>query len=179
MIAPILYLIGGILTLLSVLPVISDMLPLLSGSESGVTGKITFWGESVSAGGVTLTTHNVKSWTVLGLPPILMFLIFAILGLVAIVIGVDAFYKFLPDDLVGMPLAALVGLIVGIVELVVELLMYFGDSKGLTSGSANNFGFSPAVTGWSLGLGFILLLLSAILIIVGGILAFVFKPSSA
>ena len=176
MVAPILVLIGGLLALISVLPVVSNFLPLLSGSELGASIYVNFWGTTASALGITVTESNTPAgWTALGLPPIAMFLIFAILGIIGIIVGVDGFVRFIPmNKVAGMPLMGLVGIIVGIIDLLVDLLMFFGDSN-----NTNNFGFSPAVSGISLGFGYYFLLISAVLLIIGGIVNFVIKPASA
>ena len=176
MVAPILILIGGILALVSVLPIISNFLPLATESAGGNSGYVNFWGTTVTIGSSTTTDTGLPSgWTLLGLPPILMFLIFAILGIIGIVIAVDGFVKFIPANKVaGMPFMGLIGIIVGIIDLIMVLLMYIGDAT-----KSGNYGFTNAPSGSSLGLGYYFLLISVILLIIGGIVNFVIKPASA
>lgn len=175
LIAPILIIIGGILTLLSVLPIISDFVPLLTFSGGGATAYITFWGTVTKIAGTTSTdTGKPSGWTALGLSPIIMFLIFAILGIIAIIIAINAFYKFIPTDKVaGMPFMGLIGIIVGIIDLLLLLLIFLGDSSNLAK-----TGFSPAQTGYSIGLGYWILVISMILILIGAIVNFVIKPKT-
>ena len=157
------------------LPIISNFIPLVTQSLSGNSAYINFWGTTTIIAGTTTTyPNNPLGWTLLGLSPIIMFLIFAILGIIGIIIGADGMKKFIPTNKIGgAHFLGLVGIIIGIIDLIMVVLIFIGDSN-----NDSTFGFSPAIPGASLGLGYYLLIISAILIIIGAIVNFVVKPKS-
>lgn len=96
---PVLVIIGSVLSFLTVLPFISDNFPLISasGTISGypATLIINFWGAKESVLGTTVWVDIVNNWTALGLPTILMFLIYASIGVIGIIFGIDGIKKFI------------------------------------------------------------------------------------
>ena len=138
-----LIIIGGFLSILTVLPVISDFLPIAIFNSS--IYNITFGGLLINGvRGAGRDSSFPKSWTVLGLPPMLMFLIFVTLGSLAILIVLVQ-----PDKIVKKPITGLTSLVIGILELFVLLLILLGNVNDL-----NHFGLSPYSQGFGPGLGY-------------------------
>ena len=67
---------------------------------------------------------------------------------------------------VAMPIMGLIGIIVGIINLLVLFLIFLGDCINL------------AKAGYCIGLGYLVLIVSMILIIAGAIVNFVIKPKT-
>ena len=58
--------------------------------------------------------------------------------------------KFIPTNKIGgAPFLGLVGIIIGIIDLIMVVLIFIGDSN-----NDSTFGFSPAIPVASLGLGY-------------------------
>ena len=164
-IAPILSLIGGVLILLSILPVISDFLPLSTfSSTGGIRIDYTFWGENVKTAIDKGTTHTVTGWTIFGFSGIIMFLIFAVCGVLGIAAGLNFLMEIESiEEIAGIPFEAILAFFSGIVALIFVFLIWIGDS-----GDVSKYGFTPS-NGGTIGLGFIALLFGSILMIIGGL----------
>ncbi len=159
-IASYLLIIGGILALLPNLPIINETLSIYR-YEADIlgtkfTGGINFLG---SYGNFSSTFQpKVTGWTLLGLQGEVLFAIFVIIGVAAIVVGLL---------LKTSPLMKLTGIVGGLVGLIMSVLVYIGDSQ-----KQNNFGLSyftfPKIE--FIGAGFWVILLGCILIFAGGLL---------
>ena len=169
MISSILSLLGGIISIITVLPIFSYLFPLevirvsdynySLGQFYGGTYAFshilyfTFWGSN-------LLQFTPKGWTFLSLPPIVMVLIFITLGLLTILV---VLLSSIRSD--KIPNTGLTGIVIGTIDLIILDLISLGDIRDL-----NHFGLSHSSKGIiSIGLGYWLLLFSAILIIIGGI----------
>ena len=153
--------IGGLLTVLTVLPVISDFLPILKINFLYSYSYITFWG-LISKDTVTIRNSTIiQGWTFLGIPPFIMFLIFLILGFTVIYIVV------IPTNIiVSKQNSGLLITIIGTINLVFLILIFLGDFR-----SPTHFGLSHPLPGYTtIGSGYWILVISAIFLVLGGII---------
>lgn len=178
-IAPILIIVGGILSILAVFPGFDEYFPIVSGSftTSGYLVHVyfTFWGVKETIPGIGSVSVNslITGWGFLGFPPMFIFLIYVTIGIIAIIIGFNGIKKFIAKENIGtLPLTGLVGLILGLLNLALGLMIYMGDANSQSHFGLANLGssdLSVQLGPFSIGLGYYLLLLSGIIILIGGI----------
>ena len=176
--ASLLMALGGIFALLATVPLVCDFFPLLTFPG----GQMTFLGTRLP-NRVTIT--QINGWTPIGFAGYELAIFYMLVGAVALILAINAYVKFIPiDTLFSVPFNALLGLIAGILDLLLLLIVYVTPISNV-----NAWGFSPlsnysvtgfygnAVIGASFGPGFYLLIASGVFIILGGLVNFVLKPT--
>ena len=176
-ISPIIMVIGGLFSIITVLPGVSNFLPItvigyrdaifrVSGTVSMGAYKanpqyyVTFWGFTKVPSSFQIRDSLPQSWTVLALPSIVMVLIFVSIGSLAILVAV------IPSNKVAkMLISGLTSIFLGFIELIVLILILLGNNTDL-----HHFGFFNSYLGIAIiGFGYWILLLSTLLITIGGI----------
>ena len=190
-IAPIAIIIGGFLSILAVLPGVSDFLPIEIINYSYIYtngGKvtpafvriynphfyITFWGFNVYSNySYKPSSQYIQpphSWTSLAISPIVMVLIFVVLGSLALTVAIKPSIKIAQVEVPGLTC-----MVLGIIEQFILILIFSGNRWDLY-----HFGLSdPIETGnVRIGLGYWILVVSALLITIGGALNFFIKQKA-
>ena len=183
--ASLLLALGGILTLISSVPLVSDFFPLVLFPG----GQMTFLGTRLP-NRVTIT--QINGWTFIGFSGYEIAIFFMGVGALGLFFALNTYFNFIPfDEIKGIPLNALAGIIIGVADVGLLLLIYISPTtnvdgwglSALTNFSLNGVGsdayYSPTIIGASLGIGFFLLISGAILLVLGGIINLVFKPTSS
>ena len=182
-----LFLLGGLLSLIVTIPLICDFFPILTFSftNNGVTGagQMTFLGTRLP-NKVTIT--QINGWTFIGFAGYEVAIFFMLAGAVGLFLALNTYHRILPfESIFKIPFNALVGLIFGLLEVGMLVLIYVSPVSNL-----NGWGFSPIssyslqsfyydnIIGASIGIGFYLLILGSVLMVVGAIINFVSKPSA-
>jgi fumarate reductase subunit C len=159
-------LIGGILTLIPILPVFEEIFPIISDPDLGIMpdrGATLLKGVFTPSGDA-----DVDSWSLIPLPGILWFIILLILSVMLIVVGMNGLKEFLPikDDDVPLGLSSLVGIIAGIIILLFFLLVFLADPD-MSGMAVKNQGLDGKTD--TLGLGLVLIVIGSIVSLIGGI----------
>ncbi|MFQ5979186.1 MAG: hypothetical protein ACE5OZ_13755 [Candidatus Heimdallarchaeota archaeon] len=159
--AMILLLVGGLLAVGVQLPVINEMLPMVEADN--IDGGLTLLGEygDVAA--------DVDGWTMLGLDGMILWILVIIGGILCIIPAANKFQPFLPEmEAVPGGLPFLLAIIGGVIQIVLALLILIGDSEDIDA-----FGLSTLdPTGATVGFGFYVMLIAAIVCIVGAVLTY-------
>ena len=177
--ASLLMALGGVFALLATVPLVCDFLPLLTFPG----GQMTFLGTRLP-NRVTIT--QINGWTPIGFAGYEMAIFYMLVGAVGLVLAINTYVKFIPfDTIFGVPFNALIGLLAGILDLLLLLIIFVTPISNV-----DHWGFSPlsnysvtgfygnAVIGASFGPGFYLLIASGVFLILGGLVNFVLKSSS-
>jgi len=176
--------IGGLMSAVTVIPVVCDFLPILTFKYGELSGQMTFLGTRLP-NAVTIT--QINGWTLIGFAGYELVGAFVAFGVVSLFLALNTWYDIIPFETVkGISINGIAGLVMGLADVFLTLLIYIGSASNV-----NHFGFTPlndflltgyyfnnvAVTSVSLGPGFILLMLSGPVIIIGGLLSFIAKRS--
>ena len=152
--------IGAFLAILPALPIIGDVVPIVDVSKYlGGNEYINFWGDNYLG-----SSQHVTGWTTYRIQPIMMVIIFLLIGILVIIFSINSSKKFIQtENLIDYTIV----LISGLFDLLMVYLKYSGP---LTSMS--NIGFSDSMDIFNryAGLGMWMLILSSIAIIIGGII---------
>ena len=163
-ISNILILIGGLVQLIIIQPIISNFFPIYDYTPS-YSGHATFWGTLRLAGNVMSFIATIPSgWTLFGIPPIWMYLIFFLMSLLAILMIIINWKNFKIDLLKHYPFIGIIMLFIGIIDFFMLAMIFLGDS-----GDTSKIGFSPALQNLNIGIGYWILVVCAVFIIVGSI----------
>ncbi len=183
--ASILIAIGGLLILASSIPLICDFFPILTFPN----GQLTFWGTRLP-NRVTIT--QINGWTLIGFAGYEVAAFYMLVGAVALLVAFNTYQNVLPvEDIKGIPINSIASIVFGILDLGLILLIYiapidnpngwgFSPLSNFTLLSGNNtYNQSGRIIGATLGIGFLFLVVGAVLIILGGLINFVLKPSTS
>ena len=183
--ASILLAVGGIITLISSLPLVSDFFPLVLFPG----GQLTFLGTRLPN---RVTVTQIGGWTFIGFAGYEVVGFIVAVGALALFFALNTYFNFIPlDKIKDIPINAIASLVIGVVDFAFLLLIYISPTTniggfGLSSlanfslvGAPTDYYYPSGVIGASLGLGFFLLIGGAILLILAGIINFLLKPSSS
>ena len=175
-IASLFLLIGGIFSIIPVLPINNNLFPIYIikvGPNAPDTGYVSFWSIMDSKWGL-LPIYNTFKWTSLSISPLVLILIFATLGILGLIFSANIFLDFLPSNKVkNIPITSLIGSIAGIINIFFDLLIFYGNAL---DDSKNGLSVPKDIASYFLtwnvviGLGYWLLVLSGILIISGSMI---------
>ena len=179
-----LFFFGGLLALVTTLPLICDFFPLLTFKDQVGTGQMTFLGTRLP-NKVTIT--QINGWTFIGFAGYELAIFFMFAGVIGLFLALNAYMKVLPfETFFKIPINALVGLVFSLLEIIMLVLVYVSPVSNL-----NAWGFSPisnytlessyysnTIIGASIGIGFYLLIIGSILMFLGAIIDFLSKPSA-
>ena len=182
----IIYIIGGFLTILPLLPVLEQIFPLMSGSESltstisGTTfvENATFTASILRGFTITVTgissislTIAFNSWTLIPLPGIVWFLILVGLSVLMIFFVLNIVKPFLTIyKRLNFNIITGLGIITGLIVLAFVAIL-FVSTASITNGlTINTMGFKNLTSAngiTNIGLGTYILVISGILDIIG------------
>ena len=167
LISPILFILGGFVTIISILPIISNYFPIYSIKVHSYTGYGTFWGTlQVTSYNTNFVPVRPVNWTPLMISPSILVFTFSLLSIIVVILAFDSFRQFVHFERIKkIPVKGIIALLVGFLECILLELIYLGDSN-----NPFHIGLSLARPNFSIGLGYYLLVLSAILIILGSII---------
>ena len=150
--------VGSILSILPNIPVIDEILPIYRFNAILSEGGANFLETYINKGIFQGSYKPINSWTMLAIPGIFLWLIFFALGVCLLIIGLvlKNCYFILLEGLIG-----------GIIELILLILIYLGNSRDLSKFGLSNFISSNYQF---IGIGFWVLLIGSVLILVSGLL---------
>lgn len=150
--------IGSILSILPNVPGINEILPIYRFDSVLVKGGINFLESYLNQGVVQAYHDPITGWTILSIPGTILWIIFVVVGVLGILIGF--IFK-------NRTFILTTGLIGGIIETILLVLVYLGDSRNFNKFGLSNFAFPNYQF---IGMGFWILLIGSILILVSGLL---------
>ena len=167
LISPILFILGGLVTIISILPIKSNYFPIYSIKVHSYIGYGTFWGTlQVTSYNTNFVPVRPVNWTPLMISPSILIFTFSLLSIIVVILAFDSLKQFIHFERVKkLPVKGFIALFVGLLECILLELIYLGDSN-----NPFHIGLSLARPNFSIGLGYYLLILSAILIIIGSII---------
>ncbi|MHA2231434.1 MAG: hypothetical protein ACXAB4_02980 [Candidatus Hodarchaeales archaeon] len=162
--AMILLLVGGLLAVGVQLPVINEMLPMAEADVPGFDGGMNLLG-----GYGDVDSDAIGGWTMLGLDGMILWILVIIGGILCIIPAANKFQPFLPEmEAVPGGLPFLLAIIGGVIQIVFAMLILIGDSEDLDA-----FGLDMLdPTAATVGFGFYIMLIAAIVCIVGAVLTY-------
>ena len=174
-------LLGGILSILPVLPLPSEIFPIFSfflGRDAGNSNILyfSFWGENrkFNYKNISYPLPGPSGWTPLSISPSLLIFFYFTIGIIAIIYSLILLTNFFPSNKFKIIRKTnLPGNLVGIGNLVLDLLIFYGTPSDSTAGLQPihpAFGAGLYSFSMSIGLGYWLLVLSGLLILSGSII---------
>ena len=149
---------GSLLTVIPNVPVINEYLPIVSYNSILIKGGTNFLGTFFSLGNFQGNFQAVKGWTLLGLDGQIVWLVFVAIGVAGLVVG----FILKTNSVIK-----LFGLIGGLIDVVLSVLIFIGNSQEATQYGLSNFSNASSST---IGLGFWLILVGSIVILVSGLM---------
>lgn len=149
---------GSLLTIIPNIPVINEYLPIVNYNSPLIKAGTNFLGTFVSNGIYQSNIQAIKGWTLLGLDGQIVWLLFVAIGVIGLVVGL----VLKTESLIKM-----FGVIGGIIDLILSVLIFIGNSRDVTKYGLSNF-ISP--NSISIGLGFWLISIGSIVILVSGLM---------
>jgi hypothetical protein len=186
-------LIGGILAIVVQLPIINEILPLVTYNSYtdtvlgeveadggfhllGAFGEVTM-DLGAPIGEVTGDIESVDGWTLLGLPGALLWILILAGAVLCLIPAINKYQPFLPEMEMAIPggLPFLLAIIGSVLQLLIVLLIFIGDAE-----DEDKFGLSmmDMSGGLEVGLGFYVMAIAAILSLVGAILLYLEEASA-
>lgn len=185
--ASILLAISGIITLVASLPLVSDFFPIAIFSVNNSSGQLTFFATRLPN---RVTVTQIGGWTFFGLAGYEVAIFFMGVGALGLFFALNTYFNFIPlDKIKNIPINAIASIVIGIGDIAFLLLIYISPTSnvggfGLSSlasfslkGAPTDWYYPSGVIGASLGLGFFLLILGALLLIIAGIINFFLQSS--
>ncbi|MFX0115545.1 MAG: hypothetical protein ACFFB3_13435 [Candidatus Hodarchaeota archaeon] len=186
-------LVGGILAIVVQLPIINEILPLVSYSSYndptfgeieadgganllGGFGEVTIdFGDPL--GEITADIESVDGWTFLGLAGGLFWILILAGAVLCIIPAINKYQAFLPEMEMAIPggLPFLLAIIGSVLQLLIVLLIFIGDAE-----DEDKYGLSLMDTpaGVDVGFGFYVMAIAAILSLIGAILLYLEETSA-
>ncbi len=173
--------IGGILSIIPTLPLKNNLFPIYTYNSmvdiiGSSWGAVSFWAQTDSRMG---QRSGPFAWTPLGIPTIVLTVIFVIMGILAIILAVGTFFKISsPNKFYNIPIQIVIGFFAGLVILTLDFLIFIGNvlnpyANGLSETLQASTRPVAVITTASPGLGYGYLILSGLLITFGTIIKLV------
>ncbi|MFX1513412.1 MAG: hypothetical protein ACFFCQ_12565 [Promethearchaeota archaeon] len=158
-------LVGGMLAVVVQLPVINELLPIVTSDVSGIDGGINLLG-----GYGDVQSDTIEGWTMLELDGMIWWILLVVGGILCILPAIHKFQSFLPEmETIPGGLPSLLAIIGALLQIVITVLILIGDET-----DANAYGLNMLDTGdfWAVGFGFYVMLIAAIVSLVGAALSY-------
>lgn len=149
--------IGSILSILPNIPIVNQTLPIYKFDAIFVQGGANFLETFLLVGNYQGTYSAINGWTLLAIPGTVLWIIFVGIGIIGIIVSM-LFDKKL--------YISLVGIIGGLIELILLILIFLGNSRDVTKFGLSNFAFPNTQF---IGIGFWVLIIGAILLLASGL----------
>lgn len=149
--------IGSILSILPNIPILDQTLPIYKFDAIFVQGGANFLETFLLVGKYQGSYSAINGWTMLGIPGIVLWSIFVAIGIIGIVVSMLFDKK---------TFISLVGIIGGLIELILTILIYLGNSRDFNKFGLSNFAFPNTQF---IGLGFWVLIISSIFLLISGL----------